>query len=227
LGHEKHAQVGADRGIQNGSLGDIAPASQFHKQNPDPQPQASAPGAQVARRLSELPAIDEPIHDRGRFRRQFHGPDYSRLSHLHHRSRMNPLLRKPISVLVVEDSVVVRARLRALLAEERAIHVVAEAGDVEEAIKQFSLLVPDAVVLDLQLRQGSGLDVVRHIRRAGSQCVVIMLTNYAHPDFREVCQRHGADFFFHKATEFERVAEVLAACAATESSDSSPGCSNS
>ena len=133
---------------------------------------------------------------------------------------MNPL-RKPISVLIVEDSVVIRARLRALLAEERAIHVVAEAAEAEEAIQKFSLSVPDAVVLDLQLRHGSGLNVLRHIRRTGSQCMVIMLTNHAHPEFREVCQQHGADYFFHKATEFERVAEVLAARATAGLSDSS------
>lgn len=139
---------------------------------------------------------------------------------------MNPPLRKPLSVLIVEDSVVVRARLRALLAEEPAIHIVAEASEAQEAIKKFSVSAPDAVVLDLQLRLGSGLDVLRHIRQSGTKCVVIMLTNYTHLEFREVCGQHGADYFFHKATEFERVAEVLAARAATGHSDSNPNPTN-
>lgn len=128
--------------------------------------------------------------------------------------------RKPITVLIVEDSVIIRARLRALLAEQDAIHVVAEAAEAGEAIKQFGLSTPEAVVLDLQLRQSSGLDVLRHIRRTGAQCLVIMLTNHVQPEFRQACQQHGADYFFHKATEFERVAEVLAARATAGSSDS-------
>jgi DNA-binding NarL/FixJ family response regulator len=139
---------------------------------------------------------------------------------------MNPVSQKSISVLIAEDSVIVRARLRALLAEERLIEVVEEAEEAEEAIRKFELSEPDAVVLDLQLRRGTGLEVLRHIRRTGSRCLTIMLTNHAHAEFRDLCQQHGADYFFHKSTEFEKVAEVLAASAAAGTDDSSPGRSN-
>jgi DNA-binding NarL/FixJ family response regulator len=126
---------------------------------------------------------------------------------------MNLPSRKPLSVLIVEDSVVVRARLRALLAEETDVNVIAEAASAVEAIERFNTHVPDAVVLDLQLASGSGLDVLQRIRQSAPQCVVIMLTNFAQAEFREACRKHGADHFFHKATEFERVVEVLSALA--------------
>jgi DNA-binding NarL/FixJ family response regulator len=120
---------------------------------------------------------------------------------------------KPVSVLIVEDSVVVRARLRALLAEERAIHVVAEAASAAQALEQFQIHVPDAIVLDLRLAESSGLDVLQQIKRLAPQCVVIVLTSFDQAEFRELCLRYGADYFFHKATEFERVAEVLSTLA--------------
>lgn len=122
---------------------------------------------------------------------------------------MTHLLPKPVSVLIVEDSVVVRARMRALLAEERSINVVAEAASASEALEQFQTHLPDAVVLDLRLFESSGLDVLHGIKRAAPRCVVIVLTSYNQTEFRELCHRYGADHFFHKATEFERVAEVL------------------
>jgi len=124
---------------------------------------------------------------------------------------MNPPPHKPLSVLIVEDSVVVRARLLALLAEETDVNVIAEAASAVEAIERFNTHVPDAVVLDLQLASGSGLDVLQRIRQSARQCVVIMLTNFPQAEFREACHDHGADYFFHKATEFEKVVEVLSA----------------
>lgn len=119
--------------------------------------------------------------------------------------------QKMVTVLIVEDSVVVRARLRVLLAEDEAVEVVAEATNAAEAIEQFRLHAPTAVVLDLQLAGSSGLEVLRHIKTVTPGCTVIMLTNHAGDEFRETCRKHGADHFFHKSIEFDRVAEVLAA----------------
>lgn len=118
---------------------------------------------------------------------------------------------KPVSVLIVEDSVVVRARLRGLLAEERSINVVAEAASAAQALERFRSHMPDAVVLDLCLEESNGLDVLQEIKKAAPRCFVIVLTSYGQLEFRELCLRYGADHFFHKATEFERVVEVLSA----------------
>lgn len=126
---------------------------------------------------------------------------------------MTTIFPKPVSVLIVEDSVVVRARLRGLLAEERSINVVAEAASAGEALERFRTHLPDAVVLDLCLEESNGLDVLREIKKAAPRCCVVVLTSYSQLEFRELCLRYGADHFFHKASEFERVAEVLSALA--------------
>jgi two-component system, OmpR family, response regulator len=138
---------------------------------------------------------------------------------------MSQSFNRVVSVLVVEDSVIVRARLRALLAEDDAVNVVAEAASAAEAIERFRVHVPDAVVLDLQLAGSSGLDVLRHVKQVAPRCTVIMLTNHTEREFREACQKDGADHFFHKSTEFDRVADVLAALSQSHpspGSDSAP-----
>ena len=66
------------------------------------------------------------------------------------------------------------------------------------------------LVLDLQLKRGTGLAVLRSLipqRPPGSK--VIVLTNYAFPQYRAKSLALGADFFFDKAREYHRVREVL------------------
>jgi DNA-binding NarL/FixJ family response regulator len=70
-------------------------------------------------------------------------------------------------------------------------------------------LKPDAVILDIQMPNSSGIDALQNIKIGGPTPVVIMLTNYAYPQYRKRCMDAGADFFFDKSTEFEEVVNVL------------------
>ena len=121
---------------------------------------------------------------------------------------------------MVEDSSIVRRRLCSLLSEDPRIRVVGQAGCVKEALLLFEELRPDAVVLDYRLPDGNGLEVLCRIKQATPWCEVVMLTNLREELFGEICRACGADHFFHKATEFERVAQVLGDLAATLSAQS-------
>src|SRR5262245_22659558 len=114
-----------------------------------------------------------------------------------------------LSILVVEDSELIRRRICAMLAESPRLHVVAEAGDGLEAIRQFQRFRPQAVVLDIQLPGLSGVEVLRRIKAVAPQCAVVMVTSFDQKLFREVCGMFGADAFFQKGTQFELVAEFL------------------
>ena len=119
------------------------------------------------------------------------------------------------TVLLVDDSALIRRRMSALLRESPRLRVVGEAEGVAESLRLFAERRPDAVVLDLQLLDGSSLPVLRQIKQLAPGCVVIMLTSFSAPEYRRECQQSGADYFFHKATEFESVASVLGELAAT------------
>jgi DNA-binding NarL/FixJ family response regulator len=116
-----------------------------------------------------------------------------------------------LKVLVVDDSSLVRTRLAGLMAEAAAVEAVAEAGSAAEALLAVPRFRPDVVILDLQMPEGSGLDLLRSLRRSDPSPIVVVLTNHTGDHYRRACREGGADFFFDKSTDLERVLEVVAA----------------
>jgi CheY-like chemotaxis protein len=112
-------------------------------------------------------------------------------------------------VFLVDDSPLVRERLAALLSELPNVEVVGQADLAFEAIDSIRKLRPAAVVLDISMPGGSGLQVLEAIKRDRVGPMVIVLTNFANDHYRQKCLELGADYFFDKSTEFERVTEVL------------------
>lgn len=121
-------------------------------------------------------------------------------------------MRKPekrLRVLIADDSVMVRERVAAMVSDVPGVEVVAEVGDADEAIRGILDLKPEVAVLDIRMPGDSGIDVLREIRKLGSKATVVVLTNYPFFQYRSECVRLGANYFFDKSTEFERVGEVL------------------
>jgi DNA-binding NarL/FixJ family response regulator len=129
---------------------------------------------------------------------------------------MNPVSSTHLTVLVVDDSDAIRTRVCEMLGESSRLQVVGEACDGVEAILAFERLGPDAVVLDVQLPGIGGLEVLRRIKTARPRCLVVMLTNFRQGPFEEASRAAGADAFFHKASEFERVSEFLLSAASKQ-----------
>jgi two-component system response regulator DevR len=114
-----------------------------------------------------------------------------------------------LKVYVVDDSALLRQRLVGLLAELDRVEVIGEAEDRDQAIIEVTKLKPHVVILDIQLREGNGIEVLTQIKQVQPSPTVIMLTNYPYPQFREKSMSAGADYFFYKATEFAKVKEVV------------------
>jgi CheY-like chemotaxis protein len=113
-----------------------------------------------------------------------------------------------VRVLLIDDSTVVRSRLVRLLEDIGGVHV-EEAEDGPDGLACAQRERPDAVILDIRLRTGSGLEVLRELKRGPSPPLIIMLTNHPSEYHRRWCEEHGADFFFDKTSEFEKVLDVL------------------
>jgi len=123
---------------------------------------------------------------------------------------MNPNDESPLRVLLVEDSLPVRRRIRSLIEESGPVKIVGEAATTLRARELFHEHAPEVVVLDLQLEDGTSYAILKEIKQAQPACVVLVLTSFAILECREICRASGADFFFDKSKEFERVPEVLA-----------------
>ena len=113
------------------------------------------------------------------------------------------------NVLIVDDSALVRQRLSALLAEAPGLRIVGEAASAAGALSAVQRLAPDAVVLDIRMPGVSGIEVLERIKADHPNILVVMLTNYDFDHYRRQCLASGADYFFNKAREFERVVDVL------------------
>jgi len=120
-----------------------------------------------------------------------------------------------LRVVIVEDSVIIRARLAEALAEIPNVDIVGQVETEADALAVLRQPRWDAAVLDLQLKQGTGLGVLKALGSAvrPPNAKIIVFTNYAFPQYRDRSLALGADFFFDKAREFHRVREVLAGLA--------------
>jgi len=112
-------------------------------------------------------------------------------------------------IVIADDSDVVRQRLVRLLDDLAGVKVVGEADDVPAARDMVQKLKPDVAILDIRMPSGSGADLVPELKKLNPVPKVIMLTNYALPENRKKCMDNGADFFFDKSTEFQKVVSVL------------------
>jgi DNA-binding NarL/FixJ family response regulator len=112
-------------------------------------------------------------------------------------------------VFIADDSIPVVERLADLLEDVPGAQLVGRAGDVPEAVRCIQNVKPDALILDLQMPGGSGLDVLRAIRTEHPRLFVLICTNYPYPQFREKCLNAGANVFLDKSTEFEKIPDIL------------------
>ncbi len=117
---------------------------------------------------------------------------------------------KNIKVFIADDSLVVREHLVTMLDELPRIVTVGQAETVAEAINGILELQPDVVILDIRMPGGSGLDVLQRVKQSEVAPIVIILTNYSYPGYRQKCLQAGADFFLDKSTEFDQIPELLA-----------------
>jgi len=123
-----------------------------------------------------------------------------------------------LRVIIVEDSALIRARLAESLAEIPNVEIVDQVETEGAALAAMREAGWDAAVLDLQLRQGTGLGLLKALAQGArpANTKIIVFTNYAFPQYRDRSLALGADFFFDKAREFHRVREVLQSLAGGE-----------
>jgi DNA-binding NarL/FixJ family response regulator len=114
-----------------------------------------------------------------------------------------------MTVFLVDDSAPLRERLAELLAELPGLQVVGQAAGVSEALGAIDRAQPDLVILDLRLKDGSGIEVLEQLKSRVPSPAVIVLTNYPYPQYRKRCLEMGAEFFFEKQAETGRLLEVV------------------
>ena len=114
----------------------------------------------------------------------------------------------PIRVFLAEDSGLIRDRVAAMLTT-RAMNIVGHAATPQGCIDGILAAQPDVVVLDAQLKGGTGLQVLRAVRQMEPGVAFVVLTINADPAFRKRYLDEGAQSFLDKAIEFDHLADTV------------------
>lgn len=110
-------------------------------------------------------------------------------------------------VFIVEDSPVIRANLIDTLEELTPVKVVGWAEGKSDAVKwlQHNPEDWDLLIIDIFLKEGSGLGVLDALRERTPQRKAVVFSNYATVDLRAKCMEIGADAVFDKSNEIDQL----------------------
>ena len=112
-----------------------------------------------------------------------------------------------IAVLLMDDHVVVREGLRALLERQHDIDVVGEASTVAEAVAMDG--DPDVVVADLMLPDERGVEVVRRLKQRHWRAAILVLTMVDNPTDVQLCLAAGARGYLLKETASSELVDAV------------------
>ena len=104
-----------------------------------------------------------------------------------------------------------RERLEKMVSAIPGAETVGHAPSARSAIAGIEASRPDVVVLDIQLEDGTGFDVMRAVRPGAPQVRFYVLTNFAHEGYRRMAEKLGARGFFDKSREFGALRDALLA----------------
>ena len=114
-----------------------------------------------------------------------------------------------MKVFIADDSDLFRSQLIEMISEVEGVEIVGQAWDAQQALEAITAQAPDVVTLDVNILNGSGIDVLMKIKKEGLAPVVIMLTNQSSLPYRKKCRQAGADYFIDKAIEISEVRQII------------------
>lgn len=115
-----------------------------------------------------------------------------------------------LKTLIVEDSPVFRKTFKEALCKRFPLMAVEEALDGKEALEKITTFLPDLVFMDIRLPGETGLELTRRMKASHPHIVIIILTDYDLPEYREAAHDGGADGFIAKgALNLEDIGTLL------------------
>lgn len=117
-------------------------------------------------------------------------------------------------VLVIDSSAHLIERWQVMLAETENVKIVYGAVSFKDALKLFQQLQPQVVLLDANLPGNRSIELLKELKGNRLQTTVIAMASRSDDQVQKEFLRNGADFFFDKYYDFEKIPEVLKAIAA-------------
>jgi len=112
-------------------------------------------------------------------------------------------------VLVVDDSPIIIERLVHMLENLEKVQQVIIADSYAMAVSRISEAKPDLAILDINLPDKSGIELLKYIKTNMAEIKVIMLSNQADEYYRNLCKRLGSAYFIDKSGEIDQTPIII------------------
>jgi DNA-binding NarL/FixJ family response regulator len=112
-------------------------------------------------------------------------------------------------VLLIDDSELIGSKVLELLSTVAAVELLSQAKSVKEGLRACEEESPDIVFLDINLPDGSGIGLLKELKKRQPHIRVIMLTNSAGSFYRKKCAELKAEGFLDKTTDFELIPKLV------------------
>lgn len=119
-----------------------------------------------------------------------------------------------IEVMIIDDHEVVRRGIAEVIDRSEGLKVVAEAGTVADAVRRMDLVKPEVMLVDLQLPDGTGIDVIEQASERLPEAKCIVLTSFDDDDAVSAALAAGAKAFVLKSVRGAEITDVVRAVAA-------------
>lgn len=114
-----------------------------------------------------------------------------------------------MKILVVEDSIYIRDRIKKLLKQIPYTQITGFFDNSSDAFDDIKINQPEIVIIDIFLKNGSGLELISQIKTIYPDITVIVFTNYAIPFFEKKCKDAGVNHFLDKSEDFEKIFDII------------------
>jgi DNA-binding NarL/FixJ family response regulator len=115
---------------------------------------------------------------------------------------------RSFNTLLVEDNAPFRQTLFDILSSQFPSIVIEEAADGEEAFQKIESVLPNLIFMDIKLPGENGLQLTQKIKAKHPEVIIIILTSYDLPEYREAAYQYGANYFIVKGSSTNE--EILA-----------------
>ena len=120
-------------------------------------------------------------------------------------------MAKHAQIMIVDDHPLVREGLAARILAQPDLKVCAEASAVDEALALLRSSAPDLIIVDLALKNGHGLDLIKQVRQMGSHTRILVVSAYEESLYAERAMRAGADGYINKQEAQEEIIDAIRA----------------
>ena len=114
-----------------------------------------------------------------------------------------------MKVIIADDSELILGALREMLGRFEQAEIVASCHKGTDALKAIQALSPDLAIVDIRMPGLTGLEVLTGIRKENHTTRVIILTFYSSSYYRRRAIEAGADYFFSKVDDFEKITTIV------------------